>query len=475
MPPRAVRLLLAALVASLAALASGCFILLILLTVSEEDADLILDLTGAFFASRCEAEALSKAELTECRYESSPGELLSVFSLFSEFGLLGILVDPVIVQVPTPVTAVGGTFDDGSGPRPLIVTETASFDVDAFRTVTAEPGTTFLIFELPPDVVRALPPGSSQAPGFDFAVSFRVPNTPPVVVKPMLTVRVDIAGRTFFVPQVPCVTDFAAVPEVTMPGPVVDLDFTSTILTAFDGVTGCQGEFFDFTGVGLAHFDYLLWKAKAGGKPNASLAVTDALGTRNVDVQKPALLGTPADRDLRNPTAPLSPDHLVAYKIKPSRGQPKEPKRKGVEVANLLGNQTLDLKKADLLLLPAAKDLTAPVAPLAAPGVDAFHCWRAKYAKGGHRAPKNRPTQVGDQLGLAQYTLKKPTRLCLPADVDGASPGAEADPVALVCFKAKAKPRPSGRDGVHTNDAVGPQILRLKKPAEVCLPSTVLL
>ena len=470
------RSLLAALAAALVALAGGCFLTLLLLTVTEAEGDTILDLTGAFFASRCETEAISKADLVECRYGGGLGELLSLFSLYSDFGLFGLLVDPVIVQVPTPVSNVVGSFDDGGGPRPLIVTETTSFDVDAVRTVTAEPGTTFLVFELPPDVVRALPPGSpAQAPGFDFAVSFTVPSVPPIAVKPMLAVRIDVADRTFFVPQIPCVTDFAAVPAVTLPGPVADLDFTPTLLAAFDGVTGCQGEFFSFSGVELAHFDYLLWKAKPDAKPAATLSVTDALAARDVDVKKTALLGTPADRDLRNPTAPLAPDHLVAYKVKRSRGQPREPQRRGVEVANLFGTQTLDLKKADLLLLPAAKDLIAPVPPLAAPGVNAFHCWRAKYAKGGGRAPKNRPTQVGDQLGFAQYTLKKPTRLCLPADVDGASPGAEADPVALACFKVTARPGPPGRDGVHTHDAVGPAVLRLKKPAELCLPSTVLL
>ena len=234
---------------------------------------------------------------------------------------------------------------------------------------------------------------------------------------------------------------------------------------------------YDFFGDRLDDFHRLMWKAKSNSKPAGTLATTDAVGSRTLDVKKTSLLGLAASYNQQDPEALLSPDQLVAYKAKTSRGQPKEEGPKGVRVANLAGSQTLDLKKIDQVLLPAALDFAAPVDPLAMPGVNPFVCWKAKFSKGAERPPKGQQHLLAGPLGSsALFSLKKPTRLCLPADVDGAAPGAETDGVALVCFKAKApKPRPPGQDGLQTNDALGPQILQAKKVGEVCFPSTFLL
>lgn len=466
-----------ALLGGVAAGTSGCFLFFLLLTTLAEDGDVGVTFAGSFAAALCVLTAQSEADLISCSYLSKSGpSLASTSFLLSEFGRYGPLVDPVILQVPTPVSGVSATFDRGLGSEDLVVTETSSFDADAFRTVVAEPGTTFLIFELPTEVARTLPPGfgGDVLSDFDFQVSFTVPDAPPLTVKPMLALRIDVADRTFYMPQVPCVTDFAGVPEVTLPVPATAADLGALATAAFAGVTGCQGEFWDYSGVTLDHPHYVLWKARSDTKPDQTVSVTDARGTRGVVLDKTTLLGTPADRDNRDPTAPLSPEHLVGYKAKPAPGEPKEPALDGVQVANLLGVQTLRLKKADLVLLPAAKGLVGPVPPLGKPEVRPFHCWRARYARGSERIPKRQSTLVTDQFGSAFFTLKKPTHLCLPADVDGGATGAENDVEALLCVKARAqKPRPPGRDGVHTTDAVAPQVLRVRKPAEVCLPSTV--
>jgi len=468
-----------ALTVGIALAALGCFLRLAVVTTFFDD-------LGEFIRASFETDATlahcnsvpiegSEAESTECIYISEGFLETSTITLIREFGVLGLLVDPLVLQVPDTVTEVSGTWDDGSGPAPLVVTQTNSFSADALTDVAAEANRTFLIFELPQAAAQALP----EEPGdYRFTATFEFPATEaaPFDVKPMATIRVDVAGRPFYLPQVPCVTDFAEVPAVTIPVPATDLDLGAALAAAFTGVTGCDGAFYDFFGLELDHDAYLLWKSRADTRPAGSLSVTDAAGDLSVELRKTKLLGAPADWNQRDPTAPLSPDHLLAHQVKLAPGEPKPERMRGVQVANLLGNQTLDLKKPDLLLLPAAKDLSAPVLPLAEPGVNPFLCWRAKYAKGSPRLRKGDTHLIGDLLGGGTFQLKKPTRLCLPADVDGSAPTAPGDGVALACFKAKAqKPKPAGRDGVHTHDASGPQVHATKRPAEFCLPSTFLL
>lgn len=412
-----------------------------------------------------------------CDYETGGGETTSCFTAYALFGILAAWLDPLVLQVPEAVTGASGTWDDGTASGPLDVRATDAFEADEFTTIAAEAGQQFLIFELPREVVRGLPRSSDAETPFQFTLRFDLPATEaaPFDVKPMATVRADVAGQTFYLPQIPCVTDFAQVPAVTIPVPADTAQLTAALSAAFAGVTGCSGAFYDFSGVAYDHDDFLLWKTKSDTKPSATVAVTDALGTRNLDLKKLGMLGMPANTNGARPGALLAADHVDVYQAKASAGQPKEPPLRGVEVANLLGTQTLDLKKADQLFLPAARG-DAPVPPLASPNVDAFLCRKAKYAKGSPRLPKGQQALVADAFGSTLYALKKPTRFCLPADVDGNGPGAEEGEIALLCWKAKpAKPRPLGREGVHTTDAQGSQILRTKKPGELCLPSSFLL
>ena len=59
--------------------------------------------------------------------------------MLSSWPLLGALIDPLVLQVPNSVSAVSASYDDGTGAKPLVVTQTSSFPADAFTTVTALP------------------------------------------------------------------------------------------------------------------------------------------------------------------------------------------------------------------------------------------------------------------------------------------------------------------------------------------------
>jgi hypothetical protein len=136
----------------------------------------------------------------------------------------------------------------------------------------------------------------------------------------------------------------------------------------------------------------------------------------------------------------------------------------------------VDASKVDRLLVPAAKDETQPPGPLAGSGVDAFKCYAVKVSKG---APKFAPiagVALVDQFtGTArQFDLKKPKRVCLAADLDGA--GVRDAGASLLCYQAKpaaGEPKFVKRTGVFVEDGFAAGQLDALKEDELCVPSQV--
>ncbi len=161
----------------------------------------------------------------ECRYnivtDDGFSERTSTATLLSEFGVFGIIVDPVIVQVPETATIGVATVDDGSGPQDLVITETTAFDVTPGTQAVAETGRKFWIIDLPAAIADNLPDGPLQnAPPLDYRFSYRLPgvfSNDPVVLKAMFAGRVDAGGQSYYFPMFPCTNDFADVPEVSLP------------------------------------------------------------------------------------------------------------------------------------------------------------------------------------------------------------------------------------------------------------------
>src|SRR5205085_6431320 len=92
-------------------------------------------------------------------------------------------------------------------------------------SITAEVGTSFLFLDLPANVDhdadlsysltyhRLLPPGP----------------IPPAVIKPMLAGLVVAQHQTYYIPLLPCVTDFADVPPITLPQSDTPQDLEMTL------------------------------------------------------------------------------------------------------------------------------------------------------------------------------------------------------------------------------------------------------
>lgn len=171
----------------------------------------------------------------ECTYIIDGEIITSTLYLLSEFGITGVLIDPVILQIPDDVTEIAATYDDGAGPQPLVRTVAQRFFVTPDITVTAETGSQFLILELPDSVTALLPPGDpNTAPEFSYAVTFTrtqpiADPIDPMLVKIMLTGKVSINGYTYYVPLLPCVTDFASLPTLEIPQSAAPADLQPAV------------------------------------------------------------------------------------------------------------------------------------------------------------------------------------------------------------------------------------------------------
>ncbi len=196
------------------------------------------------------------------------------------------------------------------------------------------------------------------------------------------------------------------------------------------------------------------------------VTLDDQLGPGSVDVKRPLGLCAPADKNDEDPTAPSDADHLVAYKMR--QRTPVFARRTSVPVANQFGTFVLDVVKPDLLLVPSAKSLTStPPAPTA-PAVDHFKCYKVARARAHINGVK-----VDDQFGTLSLDVRKPTRLCIPADKNGE--GIQDSAALLLCYRARVHPGtpgfvpPSGP--VFTNNQFGTMTARVVKTRDFCVPS----
>lgn len=191
----------------------------------------------------------------ECTYIIDGEIITSTLYLLSEFGITGVLIDPVILQVPADVVEITATYDLGDGADFLSVATSESFYVTPNMTVTAEPSSQFLILELPAHVANELPPGDPQAGlmitytlGFKQVQPIDIP-IEPVSVKVLLTGKVVVNGHNYYVPILPCVADFAGIPAIEIPQSNIPVNLEATVgdLIRQGGNLACdhQAYFFD--------------------------------------------------------------------------------------------------------------------------------------------------------------------------------------------------------------------------------------
>jgi len=216
-----------------------------------------------------------------------------------------------------------------------------------------------------------------------------------------------------------------------------------------------------------------------------ALSSTDPNDQHRLDLKKPLVVCNPVDKNGEDPTAPTHAAHLEGYAVKISKTVPKQPKpvKTVLGVENQVGPLKLRVAAPERLLVPSAKALgSAGAPPLGPTTVDHFKCYKAKVAKAKKGTPpfptfmKTSVTLTDQFGGPLVYDLKKPTRLCLPANKNDESPAAPTHADQLVCYAAKlAKQKPRQpkftAQVVSTANQFGPEVLRAKSLVELCVPS----
>ncbi len=168
--------------------------------------------------------------------------------------------------------------------------------------------------------------------------------------------------------------------------------------------------------------------------------------------------------------------HLEGYRLRQTVTRPRQPSfaPRAHTVTDGVHQRSLVVSKPEALFLRSAVAVGKGGAPqLDAPAADDFQCYRAR----GTTPQTSERLSVADGFGERVYDVGRPSRLCVPADKDGTSPGAPAHPGELLCRRARvARMRPrQARPAeilVSTHDALGVEVLRVAAPRELCVPVT---
>ena len=108
--------------------------------------------TGATTAI-CQVDPFFSPNFHQCTYFINGEPVASTTQLLSEGGVFGVLVDPIVLELPADVTDIGGTFSGGGAAGELVVYPNLSFvPIDQSRTLQAGPGKQFAILDLPEGV-----------------------------------------------------------------------------------------------------------------------------------------------------------------------------------------------------------------------------------------------------------------------------------------------------------------------------------
>jgi len=194
----------------------------------------------------------------------------------------------------------------------------------------------------------------------------------------------------------------------------------------------------------------------------------DQFGPSLVKARRRWRICNPTSKNGENPNAPLAVDHYVGYLIKQT--DPRIERLKDLTVENQFGSISVDLRKPKELLVPSAKELASsgvsPTAP-ANPAIDHMKCWDVKGAR--TRGDVTSTDQFGDLL----VEIKKPARLCAPADANGTPINDPA--IHLMCYRVKTNPRKllAGSDLLVANQFENVRVV-LSGPREICVPSRVI-
>jgi hypothetical protein len=221
---------------------------------------------------------------------------------------------------------------------------------------------------------------------------------------------------------------------------------------------------------------FLCYKGKRPkGAPKfaaTTVAVTDELESRPLDVKTPKLVCAPVDLG----SGVIDPaTSLLAYKVRPARGTVYSPAA-GVQVRDELGELYVDVKPSpQLLLVPTATDpaVDPPPPDPEQHELDHYRCHKAKTGEGHAPLPSGLQIALqGQESGPALLDVKRARRLCEPVDALGVEIRHAAN--HLMCYqvkRARGEPKSEPIAALRVSNQFGAATLDTVKEFEICLPA----
>jgi hypothetical protein len=166
---------------------------------------------------------------------------------------------------------------------------------------------------------------------------------------------------------------------------------------------------------------------------------------------------------------------LAGYAAKPTGPRARRIRPRAHAVQTRFGIQQLQVTRGpERVLFPAvwAAGTTPPAAAAALASGERFACYRvAKRGRSPVRSVRV-PIMSTDDTLPETLELLRPTRLCLPADVNGDDRGAVLRDEGLLCFAARAADRPRLlRQLVALRTVLDPAVLKATASFELCVPA----
>jgi hypothetical protein len=211
---------------------------------------------------------------------------------------------------------------------------------------------------------------------------------------------------------------------------------------------------------------YLCYETQRQPIAPGQVSVTDQFGPSSPQLSQLHKLCNPADKNDEDQSAVTNPNHLDGY---PASVTTTQAAGKKVSITNQFGTITLTIQQALTVMVPSAKSLTGPIAPLASPG-DPFICYKVKYT--GFTTING--VKVEDEFttpGSLTVNLNGINELCDPASVNNAGQGAAAHATHLLCYNVQNVSRRS--PSVWINDMFQARKVNVDLHVwELCVPST---
>ena len=183
----------------------------------------------------------------------------------------------------------------------------------------------------------------------------------------------------------------------------------------------------------LLRHHFQCYEVKPAEFPATTVSEVDRFGSQSVTLRFPHRLCAPASKNGEGIVDPVQ--HLVGYETlrSPFTRQTNQ------TIVNQFGSIAIDLTRRDVLMVPSAKSLVGPAAPLQPPLIDHFQCYRARRV--GISRHSQDHVSVEDQFETVAIDLVRPYRLCVPVDKNGEDPTAPTDPGVLLCYRSKSRIR----------------------------------